>query len=195
MTKRGLSEEDIAIWQQITRRIERLNPDRGDTVIKPAKTKPPKKVDQKPNPSIAPFRIGESAKPVKQAPSIVERPADRSPNMDRKNFQRLLKGKFEIDATLDLHGLTSDQAKVQMIQFISNAHRNGFRLVLVITGKGKRTHTDTFNRERGGILRQSLPDWVQSSAITDKVLQVTQAQPKHGGSGAFYVYLRRKRTS
>ncbi|MEM7243238.1 MAG: Smr/MutS family protein [Pseudomonadota bacterium] len=193
MTKRGLSEEDIAIWQQITRRIERLNPDREATVIVPKKSPPLKKVDAKPAPAITPFRIGEAAKPVKQAPNIVGQPTDRSPNMDRKNFQRLLKGKFEIDATLDLHGMTADQAKVQMIQFISNAHRQGFRLVLVITGKGKRTHTDTFNRERGGVLRQSLPDWVRSSAITDKILQVTQAQPKHGGGGAFYVYLRRKR--
>jgi len=193
MSKRGLSEEDIAIWQQITRRIERLKPEAP--APKPVLKKSIVGTSKKSEPTfVEPFQIGSKANP-KATPHISKRSEDRSPNMDRKNFQRLLKGKFEIDATLDLHGLTSDQAKAQMIQFISNSHRMGFRLVLVITGKGKRTHTDTFNRERGGVLRQSLPDWVRSSSITDKVLQVTQAQPKHGGSGAFYVYLRRKRVS
>ena len=105
-----------------------------------------------------------------------------------------MRGKMEIEATLDLHGMTADQAKMQLIRFITQSHRNGCRMILVITGKGNKTHRDEFNRERGGVLRQNLPDWVAGSAITDKVLQVTHAQPKHGGSGAYYIYLRRQRS-
>ena len=193
MTKRGLSAEDIQIWQQITRRIERLNPNQPQPDIRPAKPRANKKPDTPKQKSISPFEIGEKAKPISQPPNISVTPADRSPNMDRKNFQRLMKGKFDIEATLDLHGMTADQAKAQLISFITRSHKVGMRMILVITGKGKRTHTDEFNRSRGGILRQSLPDWVSGSAITDKVLQVTHAQPKHGGTGAYYVYLRRHR--
>ena len=191
MTRR-LSEDDIRIWQQITRRIERQKPQELSPEAEIKKPTPIKKVEAEPAP-LKPFTIGENARPKEANPHISTKPADRSPNMDRRNFQRLLKGKFEIDATLDLHGMTADQAKVQMIGFINNAHRLGHRLVLVITGKGKRSHRDEVNREKSGVLRQSLPDWVESSAMTDKILQVTHAQPKHGGTGAYYVYLRRKR--
>jgi len=193
MTKRGLTSEDIQIWQQITRRIERLSPEKPAPKIQPAKAAPIKKQVKTDVDPIKAFKIGEKAKPISQKPSISVLPADRSPNMDRKNFQRLMKGKFEIEATLDLHGMTADQAKMQLISFISRSHKSGYRMILVITGKGKRKHKDEFNRERGGILRQSLPDWVLGSSITDKVLQVTHAQPKHGGTGAYYVYLRRRR--
>ena len=193
MSKR-LSDDDILIWQQITRRIERHKPqDLAPEPIANAKPTPTKNTKDEQPPKIQEFRICEKAKPKTSQPHVSTTPTDRSPNMDKRNFQRLMKGKLEIDATLDLHGMTADQAKLQMIQFISNAYRQGLRLVLVITGKGNRTHRDEFNRERGGVLRQSLPDWVAGSTMTDKVLQVTHAQPKHGGTGAYYVYLRRQR--
>ena len=116
-----------------------------------------------------------------------------SPNMDKKNFNKLLKGKMEIDGTIDLHGLTADQAKIKLIAFIDRSYTLGKRLIIVITGKGKHKGYDGFQRPINGVLRQSLPDWLSGPSVSDKVLQVTQAQPKHGGTGAFYVYLRRKR--
>ena len=116
-----------------------------------------------------------------------------SPNMDKRNFQRLLKGRIEIDETLDLHGMTAEQARAQLVLALQRAHGRGARLVLVITGKGKRTHIDEFNRPRSGVLRAALPDWLRAGALAGIVLQVTQAHPRHGGKGAFYVYLRRRR--
>jgi DNA-nicking Smr family endonuclease len=113
--------------------------------------------------------------------------------MDKKNFNRLLKGKMEIEGTIDLHGLTADQAKIKLIAFIDRSYTLGKRLIIVITGKGKHKGYDEFQRPINGVLRQSLPDWLSGPSVSDKVLQVTQAQPKHGGTGAFYVYLRRKR--
>ena len=113
--------------------------------------------------------------------------------MDKRNFQRLLKGKMDIDATLDLHGMTADQAKQHLTLFLRNAHKRHLRMILVITGKGRIHGVDEFNRPKGGVLRQSLPDWLRSPALGHLVLQVTPAQQRHGGSGAWYVYLRRIR--
>ena len=113
--------------------------------------------------------------------------------MDKKNFKKLVKGKMEIEGTIDLHGLTADQAKIKLIAFIDRSYTLGKRLIIVITGKGKHKGYDEFQRPINGVLRQNLPDWLSGPSVSDKVLQVTQAQPKHGGTGAFYVYLRRKR--
>jgi len=100
---------------------------------------------------------------------------------------------MEIDGTLDLHGMTADQAKARLLAYITQSHAMGMRLILVITGKGKHKGYDEFHRPVGGVLRQSLPDWLRGPTLSNKILQVSQAQPKHGGAGAYYVYLRRIR--
>jgi DNA-nicking Smr family endonuclease len=146
-------------------------------------------------PTLRPFKVGEKSteKKVNQPPAFHEKQKVTSPNMDRRNFQRLVKGQKEIDGTLDLHGLTADQAKARLIAYVTQSHAMGLRLIVVITGKGKHKGFDEFNRPIVGVLRQNLPEWLRGAAIADKILQVSQAQPRHGGAGAFYVYLRRKR--
>lgn len=193
--KRQLSDDDRQLWNRLTERVDPLHPERK----KPAAPAifPPKKASPKREPRvpIKPFRIGEKTEtaPPDRRPAINEAAVKVSPNMDKRNFQRLLKGRLEIDVTLDLHGMTAEQARQQLVLSLQRAHARGARLVLVITGKGKRTHIDEFNRPRSGVLRESLPDWLRSGALSGIVLQVTQAHPKHGGKGAFYVYLRRRR--
>jgi len=162
--------------------------------------KPAVKVKKQPaalpsTPMLRPFKVGERAveKAVQQPPAFHQKNQITSPNMDRKNFQRLLKGQLEIDGTLDLHGLTADQAKARLLAYITQSHAMGMRLILVITGKGKHKGFDEFHRPVGGVLRQSLPDWLRGPTLSNKILQVSQAQPKHGGAGAYYVYLRRIR--
>lgn len=192
--KRPLSDDDRQLWQRLTERVDPLHPERK--MPAPA-IFPPKKAVPKSEPPapLKPFRIGEKTQtaPPRQSPAIDESSARVSPNMDKRNFQRLLKGRMEIDATLDLHGMTAEQARQQLVLSLHQAHARGARLILVITGKGKRTHIDEFNRPRSGVLRESLPDWLRSGTLSGIVLQVTQAHPKHGGKGAFYVYLRRRR--
>jgi len=190
--KKGLSQEDIEVWQQVVTRVKRKS------IAKPQKIFPEtvKKSELKSTAvHLRPFSVGEKAilKTKDRSPSFEDDVRSTSPNMDRKNFQRLVKGKLDIDGALDLHGLTADQAQVRLIAYITQSHAMGLRLLLVITGKGKHERLDEFNRSRGGILRQSLPDWLRGPNMSSKVLQVTQAQPKHGGAGAFYVYLRRSR--
>lgn len=195
--KRGLDTDDIAVWRTVAKRVAPLkapfNPQADPT---PKSSRPTKKRKSETVFQPVPFRVGERAKTnisTSQQPAIITQPASVSPNMDRRNFQRLLKGQMEIDATLDLHGMTTDQAKSQLHRTVARAHKNGLRMLLVITGKGKKTNTDEFNRPRRGVLRDALPDWLRGPGMSHLVLQVSQAHPKHGGKGAFYVYLRRRR--
>lgn len=188
--KRALTENEQELWNKVIKQVETIEA-MPPLIISP--TAKPTKAKVEPQPEIKPFKVGSKvkAKPSSPAmPSFVDRPSQTSPNMDRRNFQRLLKGQLEIDATLDLHGLTADQARTQLHIFIQNANRMGNRLLLIITGKGNKKTVDEFGRPRSGVLRSGVPEWLKSS---DAVLQVTQAHGKHGGGGAYYVYLRRKR--
>ena len=133
-------------------------------------------------------------KPTKRPEVIVSAPrALTSPTMDRRNFNRLQKGQMPIDARLDLHGMTVEQAKLRLKSFLLNAHARGDRVILVITGKGLRSGFDEFNRPNRGVIREGLPQWVKDKTLAPMIVQITPAHRQHGGDGAFYLYLRRKR--
>ena len=89
--------------------------------------------------------------------------------------------------------MTSERAHAALTGFILAAHAEGVRLVLVITGKGR---ADAFAMQphRHGILRHSLPHWLAAPPLSARILQVAPAHQRHGGAGAFYVYLRRLRS-
>ncbi len=89
-----------------------------------------------------------------------------------------------IDRRLDLHGMTQANAHAALDRFVRGAWRDGARLLLIITGKGSGGE---------GVLRKSLPQWLHAGEHAPRVLRMESAQPKHGGSGAFYVLLRRQR--
>jgi DNA-nicking Smr family endonuclease len=112
--------------------------------------------------------------------------------MDRRRFDKLRRGRMEPEARIDLHGMTSEHAHAALNGFILSAYAQDLRLVLVITGKGKADDSPHQPR-RHGILRHSLPHWLAAPPLAGRILQVTPAHQRHGGSGAFYVYLRRRR--
>lgn len=116
-----------------------------------------------------------------------------NPGLDRNTEQRLKRGKLPIEARLDLHGMSRDNAHEAVINFITSAHNQGKRCVLIITGKGSRKDADPFAATKPGILKKSLPDWLFSAPLQGKVLRYVAARPQHGGGGAFYVLIRRKR--
>ena len=190
---RGLTGEDLEVWRQVISHVERTKP---VIVVKPVVKVKKQPATVPSTPMLRPFSVGERVveKQFQQPPAFHTAPQHTSPNMDRKNFQRLVKGQLDIDGTLDLHGMTADQAKVRLLAYVSQSHAMGCRLILVITGKGKHKGYDEFHRPVNGVLRQSLPDWLRGPTLANKVLQVSQAQPKHGGAGAYYVYLRRARS-
>ncbi|MCB2012748.1 MAG: Smr/MutS family protein [Geminicoccaceae bacterium] len=120
-------------------------------------------------------------------PSIkVSQALDRSRpvDMDRRNWQRLKRGQMGIDARLDLHGLSQEEAHRRLDSFLLAQQARGARCVLVITGVGQRN---------GGILRNMTPRWLDTEPNRSRILAYSPAQTRDGGHGALYVLLRRRR--
>lgn len=113
--------------------------------------------------------------------------------LDRRTSDRLRKGTREPDSRIDLHGMTAERAHRACLTFLSDALSRGQRVVLVITGKGGRRDNDDIMAPARGVLRESLPNWLRVSALGPSIVGIYQAHQKHGGTGAFYVYLKRRR--
>jgi DNA-nicking Smr family endonuclease len=138
-------------------------------------------------------------------PEAARPPARPSPppitGFDRRTEQKLMRGKVEIESRLDLHGLNLEEARMRLLDFITDRRLQGVSLVLVITGKGASpfaSHTlhgrDHFYApEREGRLRRHLPEWLHEAQFRTHVVGFQPAHPRHGGGGAFYVKLRRIR--
>ena len=107
--------------------------------------------------------------------------------------QQMTRGKLVPESRIDLHGMTLGEAHPELVRFVLSAHGAGKRLVLVITGKGKERDDEGPIPRRVGVLRHQLPHWLSQAPLRGIVLQVTPAHYRHGGGGAFYVYLRRPR--
>ncbi len=213
-----INKTDLDLWQAVVKDIVPIPEDlreKSETIEKSAGKKSVKKsvkisgqvgspkspvLPTKPSPKLSPKSPPKSSpkpspkKPTKRPEVIVSAPrALTSPTMDRRNFNRLQKGQMPIDARLDLHGMTVEQAKLRLKSFLLNAHARGDRVILVITGKGLRSGFDEFNRPNRGVIREGLPQWVKDKTLAPMIVQITPAHRQHGGDGAFYLYLRRKR--
>lgn len=192
--KRGLSAEERELWQKV---VEKTTPIRATNPVFLSVNPPPKPRSFPVAQPLAPFRVGQATRGLPPThillPDLDQRFSSVSPNMDRRNFERLKKGKLAIDGRVDLHGMTQDQAYPALISFVKSSHTKGRRLLLVITGKGKTSHDEGIMPVRRGVLKHLVPQWLTLPPVAPLVLQVTQASRKHGGSGAYYVYLRRVR--
>ncbi|MGL4311971.1 MAG: Smr/MutS family protein [Paracoccaceae bacterium] len=202
MTKRrghgaGLGPEDEALWQRVTRHATPLHPKARMPLHQP-KPLPlaHAPVKQKPQP-LHPFRMGqsrsESLTSVHLAPGPSELLAHAPVRMDRKAYGNLTRGRLSPEARIDLHGMVLAVAHPALNRFIVESHARGLRLVLVITGKGKDRDDGGPIPQRMGVLRHHVPQWLAMPPLGALVLQVAQAHQKHGGAGAYYVYLRRSR--
>lgn len=189
---RSIRQEEIELWAKVVEHAVPLKPNRPLVAEKKALTKP--------KPAFSPvprFRLGETAQPRlpthNLAPSINEQLAQHPVAMDRKRFAKMKKGRLSPEARIDLHGMTTAQAHPALTRFILDAVSDDRRLVLVITGKGKTRADDGPIPERHGVLRHQVPHWLHTPPLKAHVLQVSDAHVKHGGLGAYYVYLRRNR--
>jgi DNA-nicking Smr family endonuclease len=115
--------------------------------------------------------------------------------MDRKLHTRMLRGKVEPEARIDLHGMTVAQAHQALLGFILSSQARGLRLVLVITGKGRTKGPDHAAPmpARAGVLKHEVPHWLRTAPLAPMVLELREAHRSHGGAGAYYVYLRKRR--
>ncbi|MCL7465207.1 Smr/MutS family protein [Phaeovulum sp. NW3] len=193
---RKLTPEERDLWSRVAATTTAFHPPRP-AHEPPAPATPAKPAPKKVHPEVKDFRIGQSAPGYAfrhdLAPSIADQLARQPVVMDRKTHRHMTRGKLEPEAKIDLHGMTLAQAHPELIRFILNAQDRGCRLVLVITGKGKRGLDDGPIPQRQGVLRHQVPHWLRLPPLGGAVMQVTEAHLKHGGSGAYYVYLRRGR--
>jgi DNA-nicking Smr family endonuclease len=109
---------------------------------------------------------------------------DRIAGIDRATGKWLKQGLCPIEARLDLHGMTQTEAHRALDGFVRAALAAGRRSLLVITGGGT---------GRPGILRSAVPRWLDEDQLRRQILAVAAARPRHGGAGALYVLLRRRR--
>jgi DNA-nicking Smr family endonuclease len=110
-------------------------------------------------------------------------------SLTRRERGRLSRGKQDIEARIDLHGMTQARAHRALHNFLLRASDNGLRFVLVITGKGRTTSLDSSR----GVLRQQVPEWLGLPEFRTLVVGFEQAHIGHGGEGALYVRMRRRR--
>jgi DNA-nicking Smr family endonuclease len=186
MARRPISDEERALWQMI------------------AKTATPLKRRRKSEPSPAPPALPEKpapktarpkAKPAApKAPASVPSPPARphelahgvAVGIDKRQAERFRRGKTPIEGRIDLHGRTQAQAHDDLHNFVARAHGAGKRMILVITGKG-------ITASKSGVLKENVPRWLNEPSLRRHVLAFDYAEPQHGGEGALYVLLKRKK--
>ena len=161
--RRQPTADELALWAAVVRDAAPLEGRAAAPPPEPAPRPKPKKAAAKP------------AVPAAAVPSGL--PIGR---LDRQDVARLRRGMVTLEGRIDLHGLTEEQAHHAVDRFVEQSWSAGRRLVLVITGKG-------------GVLRSLLPRWLAASRHRGRVLALSEASARHGGSGAYYLRLRRRR--
>lgn len=201
MTRRrnkGLSPEDRRLWDAYGKLMDHRRP--TDPTPEPPHPKHPPRpvapeVPAAQDPSPRPFQIGGRAKTAPPAHQLhipaPDRLHDAPRRMDAKAHKRLRTGKIRPEARIDLHGMTLAEAHPALAGFVLWAQGQGKRVVLVITGKGREDRSGDPIPTPTGRLRHQLPLWAHQPPLLGIVQQVVPAHQRHGGAGAFYLYLRR----
>ncbi len=164
--QRDLTTDEKKLWRRVAASVKTRRP-------LPAEVE---EAEEK----LAPKRAVPTAASKAVAPAPHAKPAP--PPQHRGNEKRVRRGKLEIGASFDLHGHTQESGRAALERFLRAAHRRGDRTVIVITGVG---------RGGEGVLRRRLPEWLAERDIRPLVSGYAPAHRAHGGSGAFYVFLKR----
>ena len=173
---RRLTAEERDLWERLRRSVHPLRPPQS---IGPAEAKPGAEPDASRPPEAHPaasLPVGAGAKPV---PPLVA--------LEERAKRRLSRGLAEVDARIDLHGMRQDRAFAALSSFLRHGQARGARIVLVITGKGRA------GEDGRGVLRHAVPAWLARPEFRDLVVGFEEAARRHGGAGALYVRLRRRR--
>ena len=179
--KAPLTAEDHALWSEVARSIAplpgRILPE--SIVAAPAQIKD----HAPPSLHLSPAPSHPKTRPEKPALPPLAR-------LEKRTLRALVRGSAEIEGRIDLHGMRQIEAHGALNAFLHRAHHSGIKLVLVITGKG--SGTDSQGEERG-VLRRLVPHWLADPGLRRIVLGYESAARGHGGEGALYVRLRRRK--
>jgi DNA-nicking Smr family endonuclease len=176
---RRLTDEEIALWTEVARGVQRR---RGASL--PVASKPLAQKAPGPPPAEAVAAPEQKAAKPRALPLAP---------IERRLKRELARGRGGVDGALDLHGLNQSEAHQALRGFLRHSQARGARLVIVVTGKGGPfDEPAAFGKERG-VLRRLAPHWLREPDLRSVVLGFEEAGRAHGGSGALYVRLRRNR--
>jgi DNA-nicking Smr family endonuclease len=183
MPRPRLSSDETELWR---RAMSGVTPLRD----RPTAARPSRKGGRIDRPRPAPQAEGRSGRDLSPETAGEREPEAAVPlppgcefaGIDRRTADRLRRGRYPVEARLDLHGMTQQEAHRALAGFLTGARAEGRRCVLVITGHG---------RISGGILKAATPRWLAEPGLRAHVLTLAPARPQHGGGGALYVLLRR----
>ncbi|MEQ8399007.1 Smr/MutS family protein [Thalassobaculum sp.] len=201
MTRRPPTPDELELFGRVMAETKPLKRRRRGTAKEAATTVPP---DAPAKPGPAAVAVGSPRTPPSGGPknpppgptALSDHGHGTAPGIDRRTQLRLKRGQLPIEARIDLHGLTREKAHAGLNRFLARQDALGRRCVLVITGKGRPDWQQPAwgSEEREiGVIRRALPGWLDDHPNKQRVLAYAPAQPQDGGSGAWYVLLRRRR--
>ena len=171
------------LWEGVAKQVKPLR--------KRARTVKPDAIAAK----VASVPLPPMSRKVVEAPAVkavmhAAPPVPPLMTLHRRERLQLSRGRKDIDARLDLHGMTQERAHRALATFLQRASYDGMSFVLIITGKGR---TGGLESERG-ILRRQVPIWLGLPEFRALVVGFEEAHIGHGGAGALYVRVRRARS-
>jgi len=169
------NETDEDLFQQAMRGVSPLKPD-NRVRHKPAPKKPPIRRPEQDTLELQ-QRFSEGMF-EEECPDQLQ--YERAGGAQKSVLKKLRSGKLPVDGTLDLHSLTVEQARLQLIDFMDECRQFGYRHVIIVHGKG-------FRSQNRPVIKPMVNRWLRQA---DEVQAFYSAQPKDGGTGAVYVLLR-----
>lgn len=178
--RRALSEEERELWDLVSKQVKPLRKHRV------AKAHAAPRAES--SPAVTAMRPASSSRPVAAAPAprVAKPSVPPLAPLGKRERTKLSRGRSEIEARLDLHGMTQTRAHRALAGFLHRAHQDGLTFVLVITGKGR-------SGGESGVLRRQVPEWLSLPEFRAFVVGFEEAAIGHGGQGALYVRIRRAR--
>lgn len=188
--ERRLSAEERALWARVMATVKPMPgreavktlPFGGGVGVGPVHK--PSGPGRRPTPNPSP----EGEGPKRVAPAATPTPGT---TLDGSWDKRLSRGMVQPDATVDLHGHTLNSAYAMLDDALGRSIARGDRVILLITGKPPRPESERPHAR--GAIRAAVGDWLHASRHADSIAAVRGANPRHGGSGALYIVLRRPR--
>ncbi len=185
MSDRPLSAGEKALWQKFIETVEPLDQGR----VKRIDSLPVQKRLPELRGPITAATFGGVAKAV---PLRDQKPVSETAGLDGNWDRRIAKGVVHPDVTVDLHGYSLSSAHGRLDSALELSIAAGHRAILLITGKAR--SEDQRRREGGrGAIRAAISDWLAASRHASNIAAVRRAHPRHGGAGALYIILRRRR--
>jgi DNA-nicking Smr family endonuclease len=192
--RRTVAPDEAELWSRVARSVDRVrSKPRVSSHADSAVSAPAKPAREEPEPRSQPPKTAPSSPPAPKS----ARPAPLA-DFDRRAVRQVASGKVAIDARLDLHGMRQRDARTELHAFLRAAQARALKTVLIITGKGdtaaERDHlAAALGKAQRGVLRRSVPQWLEEPELRSVVLSYTSAGTRHGGDGALYVQLRKSR--